>query len=191
MKQLKGLNTSISGVKKTVTDARKGLKRNTPIPVQQNMEDASTHIAELGSIQKLIETNVEGLKNGMAALQPRPIKSIARKKKETRREETERGQKRGASESPKIDGFSNTRSKPRLMSNRTRLAANGSRTSEQEDEDKSSEVDKGDWETVPLKKRKRRRNQIRKEQGLVQQQLPLKLLMEKSMPMWFWKYRTV
>ena len=73
LKQLEGLNTSISGVKKTVTEARKGLKRNTPMPVQQNMEDANTHIAELGSIQKLIETYVEGLKNGMTALQPRPI----------------------------------------------------------------------------------------------------------------------
>ena len=83
------------------------------------MEDANTHIAELGSIQKLIETYVKGLKNWMAALQPRPINSITRKKKEARREKDERGQKRGASESPKINGLPNTRSKPCLMSDRT------------------------------------------------------------------------
>ena len=127
------------------------------------MEDANTQIAELGSIQKLIEKYVEGLKNGMATLQPRPIKPIARRKKETKREEDERGQKRGASESPKIGGFSNTRSKPRLMSNRTRSADNVIRRSEQNDDDKSSEVDQGDWKTVPLKKRKRKKKKNEKK----------------------------
>ena len=68
-----------------MTEARKGVKQNTPIPVKNNLEDAYTHIVELGTIQKIIETYVEGLKNGMAALEPRFITLIARKKNVVRK----------------------------------------------------------------------------------------------------------
>ena len=43
------------------------------MPEQQNLEDANTHIDEVGTIQKRIETYIERLKNGMAALQPTHI----------------------------------------------------------------------------------------------------------------------
>ena len=79
------------------------------MPVQDNLEDANILIVELGTIQKTIKTYVERLKNGMVALKPRSITPSARKKKVARRKEDKRGQKRGASESPKIDGLPNTR----------------------------------------------------------------------------------
>ena len=107
---------------------------------------------------------LEALKRDMAELSPRHIPSSEQNALKDRQDKEGHGKKRSASESPKFNGKSKTRVKPRIIP--------GQKTDEGLERNRTGE------------KRKRRKNLIRKEEGLVQQQLPLRSLMEKATPRW-------
>ena len=102
----------------------------------------------------------------MAALQSRPITSIARKKNVPRKEKDERGQKREASETPKINGKSKSRTKPRLVSKQIASTGVGtSQSSEQEEENDLENINTENWREVLLKKRKKKKKKKEKEKS--------------------------
>ena len=175
MKEIEALKTSFDSVKKSVSEARKGVKFNIPMPIQENLKDTETHLAECETNQTQVDSFVEALKRDMAELSPRHIPS---NEQNAPKAWQDRGKKRSASESPKLNGNSKTCVKPRLTPDQK--TAEDRKKMTKKSNRRTSTKETGEMSSRRKKNKKKKRKNLIPFKGLVQQQLPLRSLLEKA-----------